>query len=405
MSPRSQLLLALFVGTVASFAGFAVADSHFHGVTGVRTIGTGTATGPASGDLSGSYPAPSVVGLNGAAIPIAPATLIERNGANTGWQTVTLPTSTTSGDLMQWTGTAGTGLADSGVLAANVVQTSRNVIAGTGLVGCGLLTSDITCALSTVDNQALTVVGTFTASGGEVVGADSAAAPQGGTIRGGNALGGTANVNAGTLVISGGKPTGTGSSQIMLTASPAGSNGGTGPIAPTAYIIINQTIANEGTIASQSGTSVDYAGRSNFVNLIIPRAGITFVGGDLSMNTHNINSIGLIGYNGQWWGTSTVAATGSTGGNAAALPALDTSDAHAVSISACNAAKGVKLPAGAAQGCIQLMNQSSTATNTCLVYPDSGGTINGGSANASYAQNGGTSLTYCSAGSSTWTTY
>jgi hypothetical protein len=58
------------------------------------------------------------------------------------------PTSSVNTDLCAFSGTGGTTLTDSGIPSANVVLVSRNIIAGTGLTGGGALTSDVTLSAS-----------------------------------------------------------------------------------------------------------------------------------------------------------------------------------------------------------------------------------------------------------------
>lgn len=64
------------------------------------------------------------------------------------WNPPNSAASATSGDLVSFSDTTGTNIADSGVPLANVVLVSRTVTAGTGLAGGGALTSDITLSAS-----------------------------------------------------------------------------------------------------------------------------------------------------------------------------------------------------------------------------------------------------------------
>jgi len=92
-----------------------------------------------------------------------------------------------------------------------------------------------------------------------------------------------------------------------------------------------------------------------------------------------------------------VAAAGSSASDAAAL-----GSANILTISSDSAAKGVKLVAGVAGDIVTIIATTATAA---ILYPATGGTINGGSANAGYlipASKG--TLCVCTA-TNTWTTY
>lgn len=69
-----------------------------------------------------------------------------------------------------------------------------------------------------------------------------------------------------------------------------------------------------------------------------------------------------------------VAAAGSTTADAAQL-----ASASILVVSSDSAAKGVKLPTGVAGAEVKILNTTATA---CKIYPATGGTLNGGAANA-----------------------
>lgn len=94
---------------------------------------------------------------------------------------------------------------------------------------------------------------------------------------------------------------------------------------------------------------------------------------------------------------ATIAAAGSAQGSAAALTALTNI------ITGASGSNGVILPAGAVNLQVTVINTS--ASNALLVYPDSGGTLNGGAANASAslaAKKGATYVCTANAGTSAW---
>jgi hypothetical protein len=73
----------------------------------------------------------------------------------------------------------------------------------------------------------------------------------------------------------------------------------------------------------------------------------------------------------------TVAAAGTVAGDATAIPA----SAVAVKVTGADAAKGVMLPGRTGE----VMHLQNVAAAVLKVYPYTGGTINGGAANAAYS--------------------
>ncbi len=100
---------------------------------------------------------------------------------------------------------------------------------------------------------------------------------------------------------------------------------------------------------------------------------------------------------------STVAAAGSNQGTATAISA----GSVWVTVTASDGAKGVTLPTGGTATCVQVMSQTTGASNTLLVYGHNSDndTINGGSIDAAYTQMAGTSLVYCTSDGVAWFTY
>lgn len=103
---------------------------------------------------------------------------------------------------------------------------------------------------------------------------------------------------------------------------------------------------------------------------------------------------------------ATIAGAGTGIADAAVLVA--TNDFY--SVTGNNSIVGVALPTGSIAQCMRIMAQVAptlAALNTLLVYGSNSDndTVNGGAADAAYAQAGGTSLTYCTTNGVAWTSH
>lgn len=102
---------------------------------------------------------------------------------------------------------------------------------------------------------------------------------------------------------------------------------------------------------------------------------------------------------------ATVAAAGTNQATGTALTSVNIN--AGVTVTGANGTKAITLPTGSDIGCINIMSQTTGATNVLNVYGHNSDndTINGAAADAVYVQMAGTSLTYCTTNGVAWFTY
>ncbi len=137
--------------------------------------------------------------------------------------------------------------------------------------------------------------------------------------------------------------------------------------------------------------------------------GANLVGDFYVTNTGTLTTVSAAGTPATWKSVSnsgilsTVAAAGTNQATATALAA----SADWVTVTAANGTTAITLPTGAVADCVRVMSQVILETSVLNVFGHNSDndTINGGAADAVYAQKPGTSLVYCTADGTNWFTY
>jgi hypothetical protein len=224
---KRRLLLAALacaaISLTAAGARYVGVLPSFDSVTDVGKVAVVSPTGyvltAASGDVTGSYGALTVRGLQGQALPTAvTGGFVKRNAANTGWEEV--PYGTAANTVTQ------------GNDSRLPTQDENDALIGTNgtpsLVNRYVTATDTTYS-NAVQRTGDTMTGVLVAGSGAVCGRDAASnttAPVDGTIRGGNAVtGGTADLDGGDVTVASGQSKGSKTGQVLIQASPRGPTG------------------------------------------------------------------------------------------------------------------------------------------------------------------------------------
>lgn len=130
--------------------------------------------------------------------------------------------------------------------------------------------------------------------------------------------------------------------------------------------------------------------------------------GDMYVTTAGVHkSCTVAGTPGTWQSvsnTGTLSTVAAAGTNQATATSLGVA-ADWVTVTAADGTRGATLPTGSVARCVRVMNRVNASVLN--MYGDNGenDTINGGAADAVFAQAGGTSLVYCTSNGTDWLTY
>lgn len=184
-----------------------------------------------------------------------------------------------------------------------------------------------------------------------------------------------------------------------------GALGVTGNITGVAAVSAGTTVTSgTGVVITTGGVTLNGTSGNNDINLVDNVASaIDFTEGANSyINIVTTNSAEKVTFGKPFRGTlSTVAAAGTNQATATAIAA----GSVWVTVTAANGTTAVTLPTGSTSTCVRIMSQVVGSNLNVFGHNSDNDTINGGSADAVYAQLGGTALDYCTADGVAWFTY